>query len=70
MLRGNKKNVKISSCTLFKMKMVVRMISRNITITHHYTPCGGGHGVGGWEIVMFAEIILTTIFIFNSLHEL
>jgi hypothetical protein len=51
--------------------MVVRMISRNITIPHHPLHAGGGGAWGGgWGIVMFSEITLTTIFILNSLHEL
>jgi hypothetical protein len=53
------------------MKMIVRMISREITIPHHPTHAGGGgHGVGGQGIVMIPETILTTISILNSLHEL
>jgi hypothetical protein len=51
------------------MKMVVGMISGNITILYH-----PAHVVGNmfwwWGIVMFPEIVVTTICIVSSLHEL
>ena len=65
-----KKRANLSPRKLFKTNMVGRMISGNITIPHpppHAPPTAWG---GLWGTVMFQEIILTTIFIFNSLHEL
>ena len=68
--QGPNKHVNFSSCKLFKMKMVVRMISGNITIPQHPPHASGGGAWGaGWGTVMFPEIILTTIFILNSLGE-
>jgi hypothetical protein len=46
-LRVPKRHVNLSSHRLFKMKMVARMISGNITIPHPPTPClPPWHGVG------------------------
>jgi hypothetical protein len=48
----------------------VTMISGNITVPRHPQPMGGGMGKLGWGIVIFQEIIVTTILILKSVHEL
>jgi hypothetical protein len=52
-----------SSCKLFNQN-VVRMISKDMATAHAHAD---GGMVLGWGIVMFPEIISTTIFMLNSL---
>ena len=58
--------MKFSSCQLFKMEMVVRMISGNIAIPHHPTPCPPHSPAWGgvWGIV----IVLYDLYGFESIY--